>query len=90
MAKPDEGRAAEIQARTFAIMLVALDGQAADVEPLLDDLSAEDVGDVAHGLASMALLSMLKREDRRDPVMRARLGEQLRGLILERQSRAQG
>lgn len=92
MAKPDEARVAEIQARTFAIMLVALDGRAVDIEPLLDDLSPEDLGDVVHGLASMALLSMLKREDRRDPASpaRARLGEHLRSLLLERQARAEG
>lgn len=90
MAAPDEARVAAIQARTYAIMLVALDGKAADVEALLEDLPPEFLGDVVHGLASMALLSMLKREDYRDPVMRARLGEQLRSLVLERQSRAGG
>lgn len=85
-----DARVAGIQARTFAILLVALDGQSADVEPLLDDLSAEDVGDVVHSLASMALLSMLPRGEHRDPDLRARLGVQLRSLLLERQARAEG
>ncbi|MFI1526156.1 hypothetical protein [Streptomyces griseus] len=93
MGPSDEGfeaQVAKIQARTFAVMLVALDGQPQDVEPLLSDLSSEDVHDVIHGLASMALLSMLRRGDHEDPVLRARLGEHLRTLVLEKQSRAGG
>lgn len=93
MPEPDEGfnaRVAGIQARTYALLLVALDGRAVDIEPLLEDLSPEDLGDVVHGLASMALLSMLKPEGHRDADVRARLGVHLRALLLERQSRAQG
>jgi hypothetical protein len=91
MEMPDgfEADVAAVQARTFAIMLVALDGQAADLDVLIDDLSPEMLSSVVHGLASMALLSMLKREDRRSPEMRARLGEHLRELLLEK-NRAQG
>ncbi|MBD3544484.1 hypothetical protein [Streptomyces sp. JV180] len=85
-----EAQVAKIQARTFAVMLVALDGQPQDVEPLLSDLSSEETHDVIHGLASMALLSMLRRGDHEDPVLRARLGAHLRALVLEKQSRAGG
>ncbi|MGC2997416.1 hypothetical protein ACPF8X_03165 [Streptomyces sp. G35A] len=85
-----DAEVAAVQARTFAIMALVLDGQAVDMEQLLDDLSPKQLADVVHGLASMALLSMLKREDRRDPEMRARLGVHLRELLLERQARAQG
>jgi hypothetical protein len=90
MAKPDEGRIAAIQARTFALLLVALDGQAKDVEPLLDDLSPEELGDVVHGLASLACVSMLPRGESQEPEKRAVLGRHLRALVLEKQSRAQG
>ncbi|MEU9183358.1 hypothetical protein AB0D14_02070 [Streptomyces sp. NPDC048484] len=93
MATPDEGfdpAAAAIQARTFAVLLVALDGRAADIEPLLEDLSVDTLGDVVHGLASMALLGMMPRGKSREPGERAALGVHLRSLLLERQSRAEG
>jgi hypothetical protein len=90
MELPDgfEADVAAIQARGFAVMANALDGRASDVEALLEDLSPEDLASVVHGLASMALLSMLRLGDRHDPVMRARLGAHLRQLVLERQARA--
>lgn len=93
MSTPDEGFNAEvaaIQARTFAIMLVALNGRAADVEELLDDLSVDELAGVVHGLASLALLGMMPRGESQDPDTRARLGEHLRSLVLEKQSHAGG
>ncbi|MGQ4355264.1 hypothetical protein [Streptomyces drozdowiczii] len=93
MTMPEESkevRLARIDARVTALMLVALDGQTQDVEPLLDDLSAEDVGDVVHSLASVSLLSMMPRGRHDDPDMRARLGAHLRARLLERQARAAG
>lgn len=85
-----ESRLARIGARVTAIMLVALDGQSKDVEPLLDDLAAEDVGDVVHSLASVALLSMLPRGEHDDSEYRARLGVVLRARLLERQAGVEG
>lgn len=90
MAKPDDAVVAGIQARTFAVLLVALDGRAADVESLLEDLPTEMLGDVVHGLASMALISMMPRGESQDPQVRAQLGVHLRRLLLQRQARAAG
>ena len=84
MALSDDG----IEARTFAIMAAAADGRPVDSDALLEDLDAEDLGSLVHGLATMALMSMVPRGlSVRAPGVKARLADHLRSLVLERQFR---
>lgn len=90
MGEPDPARLAAVHARMYALLLVALDGRPEDVEPLLEDLSGEMLGDVVHSLASMALIGMMPRGESQEPEPRARLAAHLRSLLLERQAGAAG
>lgn len=72
----------DVQARVWALLAAVAEGRHEDVDPLLDDLDEDLLGDVVSGLASLALMGIAPGRDPRDPEVLAHIAEGLRGQLL--------
>ncbi|QQM42818.1 hypothetical protein [Streptomyces liliifuscus] len=72
----------DVQARVWALMAAVAEGRVTDVDPLLEDLDDDVLGDVVVGLAALALRGLTAGRDPRDPEIADRLTARLQWRLL--------